>query len=88
MADVRGASCEVFLARAKASLSEVVAVVPLLYKMRDVRSMEPAAGSSGKILAIHFWTRGWRKIWLRLNGFQRRNDHVPGAIFLKWEARP
>ena len=58
MADVRGALCEVFLARAKASLLEVVAVVPLLYRMRDVQLMEPAAGSSGKILAIHFWTWG------------------------------
>ena len=46
------------------------------------------AGSNGKNLAIHFLTRGWRNIWLRLNGFHRRNDHVPGAIFLKWEAGP
>ena len=80
--------CKVFLARAKASLSEVVAVVPLLYRMKDVQSMELAAGSSSKILAIHFLTQGWRKIWLRLNGFQRRNDHVTGVIFLKWEAGP
>ena len=53
-----------------------------------MRSMEPDADSSGKNLAIHFLTRGWRSIWLRLNGFHRRNDHVPGAIFLKWEAGP
>ena len=56
--------------------------------MSNVQLMEPDAGSNGKILAIHFLTQGWCKIWLRLNGFQRQNDHVPGATFLKWEAGP
>jgi hypothetical protein len=59
-----------------------------LYNTRAVTSSFPGHGSSGDILAIHFVMIGFLSIWLRLYGDQIWNDHVPGAIFLKWEAGP
>ena len=57
-------------------------VVPLLYRIRAVLSVDTAAGSCGVTSACYFVMVALRRIWLRLKADQTRKDQAPGATFL------
>ena len=61
-----GQSCGVFLAKAKLMSVVDSGVAPLLYRIRAVLSVEPAAGSCRVTSACHLAMVALRRIWLRL----------------------
>ena len=61
-----GESCGVFLARAKLMSFMDSGVALLLYRIRAVLSVEPAAGSCGVMSACHLAMVALRRIWLGL----------------------
>ena len=65
MATALGESCGVFLARAKLMSVMDRGVVPLLYRIRAVLSVDPGAGSCGVTSACHFAMVVLRMSWLR-----------------------
>ena len=63
-------------------------MAPLLYRIRAVLSVDPAAGSCGVTSACHFAMVASRRIWLRLKADQTLKDQAPGATFLKFVVGP
>ena len=61
-----GELCGVFLARAKLMSVVDSGVAPLLYRIRAVLSVDPAAGSCGVTSACYLAMVALRRIWLSL----------------------
>ena len=63
-------------------------VAPLLYRIRAVLSVEPAAGFCGVTSACHLAMVALCRIWLHLKANQTPKVQAPGATFLKFVVGP